>query len=74
MRVALGGNQRHFVANVGPIGASAVRIKYIQSIHTFIHGYIYIHTTADIPISTSFKLAPPQERIDIKPREYLRAH
>ena len=23
---------------------------------------------------TSFKLAPPQERIDMKPREYLRAH
>ena len=35
----MGGNQRHFVANVGPIGTPAIRIKYI---HTFIRIYTYI--------------------------------
>ena len=34
----------------------------------------HVRRTWNISVWTSFKLAPPQERIDIKPREYLRAH
>ena len=59
----MGGNQRHFVANVGPIGTSAVRIKYIQYIHTFIyihtgiHAYIRIHIQQ--LISQFHRILPP---------------
>ena len=35
---------------------------------------ICINTGGTRKITTSFKLAPAQERIGIQPREYLRAH
>ena len=62
-RITLGGNQRHFVANVGPIGTSAVRIIYIRYIHTFIHIHTCTHTYIRIYIqqliSQFRRISPP---------------